>query len=221
MKKIIYSAVACLALSTFAVAGGNITPVVEPVVEAPVAVAGNFYVGGGVSFLTWEDKFDGRGPGDNESIWRDEEASWTGGTILAGYRFNPYLAVEGRYTMSFTDASWEVDGNDAGDSDDDLSNIAIYLKPMFPVGEFTLYGLIGYGKTTMKWEGGSEDSDSGFQWGVGAAMDINDRLSVFVDYTVMYDDDKFDSPGSDEMVWGPLPTDFKVDAITLGVTYTF
>jgi len=222
MKKIGYAAVACLALNTFAVAGGDIAPV-EPVVETPIVAApvGNFYVGAGISSLTWKDKIEGSALGSLEPIWIDEKISWTGGTILAGYAFNPYLAVEGRYTMSFTDASWEVNGRDAGNYNDELSNIAIYLKPMLPVGDFTLYGLLGYGQTTFKWEGGSEDSDSGFQWGVGASYQLSDALSVFVDYTVMYDDAEFDPPAESLMVMIIPRTDFKVDAITAGLTYKF
>ena len=220
MKKIIYSAAACLALSSFAFAGGDIEPVVESVVEeVPVVSKGDFYIGGGISLLSFERMFDNSWIGE-DPVWQKEEASWTGGTILAGYQFKPYLAVEGRYTMSFSDASWKVDGRDVGDYDDKLSNIAIYLKPMYPVGNLTLYGLLGYGKTTIDWDGPSKMSDSDFQWGIGAAMDINDRVSLFVDYTVMFDDDEFDPPSGPVMIISET-RDYKVDAITLGVTYKF
>lgn len=122
--------------------------------------------------------------------------------------------------MSFTDASWELDGRDVGDYDDELSNIAIYLKPMYPVGDLTLYGLLGYGQTTLEWEDGSENSDSDFQWGIGAGYNITESLSLFVDYTVLYDDDEFDPPSGAVMVMGETK-DYKADAITLGITYKF
>lgn len=223
MKKLSLSIMACLALSTFAVAGGDIEPVVVPMEEvAPAPDESGPYIGAGVSFFTWENKYSGSSVGDDEMVWMDREASWTGGTILAGYQFNPYIAVEGRYSMSFTDASWELDGRDVGDYNDDLSNIAIYLKPMYPVGDLTLYGLLGYGQTTLEWEGGSENSDSDFQWGIGAGYNITESLSIFVDYTVLFDDDEFDPPSAGEMVMVMGETkDFKADAVTLGITYKF
>ncbi|UFH58972.1 porin family protein [Sulfurovum mangrovi] len=224
MKKTSLSIMACVALSTFSFAGGDIEPVVAPVEEvvAPAPDGSGPYIGAGVSFFTFENKYSGSAPGDLEPIWITNEASWTGGTILAGYQFNPYIAVEGRYSMSFTDASWEVDGSDAGDSNDDFSNLAIYLKPMYPVGDLTLYGLLGYGQTTIDWDGGYESSDSDFQWGIGAGYKITESLSLFVDYTVMFDDDEFDPPSEGDMVMVVGQSkDYKADAITLGITYNF
>ncbi|MFT7824660.1 MAG: outer membrane beta-barrel protein, partial [Sulfurimonas sp.] len=111
-------------------------------------------------------------------------------------------------------------GSDAGDSDTDFSNLAIYLKPMYPIGDLTLYGLLGYGKTTLEWEDNYEKSDSDFQWGIGAGYRISESLSLFVDYTVLYDDDEFDPPSAEVMVMGHTK-DYKADAITLGITYKF
>lgn len=216
MKKLGLSIAACLAVGTFAMAGGDIAPVYTPVEEvvAPAPEKSGFYVGAGVSFLSWEDKLDGREEGLVMAAYSEEEATWTGGTILAGYQFNPYIAIEGRYVMSFTDASWEVNGHDAGDYDDDLSNLAIYLKPMYPIGDFALYGLLGYGQTSIDFSDGGDHDDSGFQWGIGAGYSFTESLAAFVDYTLWYDDDSFDDSPA-------YMSDFKADAITVGITYKF
>ncbi|MDM5271395.1 porin family protein [Sulfurovum sp. zt1-1] len=214
MKNIICSMAAAIALSSFAIAGGNIEPVIAPVEEmSPVPDESGPYIGAGISFLTWNETQDLREPDlQMVPIWQDLEESWTGGTILAGYRFNPYIAVEGRYTMSFTDGSVELDGEDFGDYNDDFSNIAIYLKPMYPIGDFTLYALLGYGQTTIEFEGGGDHDDSDFQWGIGAGYNLTETLTAFIDYTVLYDDNTFDDLAA---------SDIKVDSITLGVTYKF
>ncbi|HEO99259.1 MAG TPA: porin family protein [Epsilonproteobacteria bacterium] len=216
MKKLSLSIVACLALGTFAMAGGDIAPVYTPVEEvvAPAPEKSGFYVGAGVSFLSWEEKANTGEVGDVMLAYNDLEATWTGGTILAGYQFNPYIAVEGRYAMSFTDASWEANGGYDWDDGSDLSNLAIYLKPMYPIGDFALYGLLGYGQTSIEYEGGGDYDDSGFQWGIGAGYNFTESLGAFVDYTVWYDDDSFDDSPA-------YMSDFKADAITVGITYKF
>ncbi|MBN2250425.1 MAG: outer membrane beta-barrel protein, partial [Campylobacterales bacterium] len=96
----------------------------------------------------------------------------------------------------------------------DLSNLAIYLKPMYPIGDFALYGLLGYGQTSIEYEGGGDYDDSGFQWGIGAGYNFTESLGAFVDYTVWYDDDSFDDSPA-------YMSDFKADAITVGITYKF
>ena len=113
-----------------------------------------------------------------------------------------------------TDASWEDHGEDDGECDDDISNIALYVKPMYPIGDLSLYALLGYGETTLNWEGNSEDySESAFQWGLGAAYGFTEQFSAFVDYTVFYDDTGFDTFIPE---W-----DYKADSITVGVMYKF
>lgn len=202
MKKFTLSLAALMAMSTFVVAGGDIVPV-EPVVETPVVVEDNsaFYLGLGYSYMEWD--------GDHEL--GTEEITGDALTVLAGYNFNKYLAVEGRYSVTVGD----LDSNIAGDIDMDMSNIALYLKPMYPMGEITLYGLLGYGEVTLDAtdEGWEKYSESGFQWGIGASYAFNDNVSLFVDYTSLYADEGFD--GAHEGY------DVEVDSINVGVTYKF
>jgi len=183
MKKFNLSLVALLAMSTFATAGGDVAPV-EPVVETPMIEesTSSFYAGLGYSYMTMDP--------DNSS-----EVNGDAILLLAGYNFNRYIAVEGRYS-GLTDC---------------LKNTAIYLKPMYPFGGISLYGLLGYGQ--IDYDGGQSLSESGFQWGIGASYEVAENIGVFVDYTSLYDDTGFD---------GELPNqDVLVDSINVGFTYKF
>jgi opacity protein-like surface antigen len=108
------------------------------------------------------------------------------------------------------DLDIDNEGSDR-DLDAELSNLALYLKPMYPVGGVTLYGLLGYGQVML--DDGTEYSENGFQWGVGAGYTINDTVGFFVDYTRLYDDQGFDT------IW--IDQDVVVDSVNVGVTYEF
>ncbi len=99
MKKFNLSLVAVLAMSTFAIAGGDIAPVEEPVVvvEEPAPV-GNFYIGGAYAWQAVKIK---DGIDDFEYI----DSNFGGIMIDAGYKFNPYVAVEGRYRFGLSSSN--------------------------------------------------------------------------------------------------------------------
>jgi opacity protein-like surface antigen len=179
MKKVTLSIIAAVAMNTFAIAGGDISPV-EPQITIPEVSesTGSFYVGAGYSYMNL----------DVDSEDHNGDAT----LLLAGYNFNQYIGVEARYA-GLTDC---------------LENTAIYLKPMYPFGGTTVYGLLGYGETT--YDNGTSSSENGFQWGLGANYAVTENIGVFVDYTNLYDDSGF-SAG----------TDVTVDSVNVGVTYTF
>lgn len=200
MKKLNLSLVTVLAMSTFAFAGGDIAPV-EPMIETPMveeSTPGSFYLGLGYSYM-------------NMNASETPEVDVTGNSVLllAGYNFNQYIGLEGRYTMNVGDLT--IDDGVTEDVSDDMTNAAIYVKGMYPVADtFNVYALLGYGETT--YDNGIEYSEAGFQWGLGANVEVMDNVGVFVDYTRMYDDTGFDTL---------TVTDVVVDAISVGVTYTF
>ena len=197
MKKLTLSIAAIAAMGTFAVAGGDIAPV-EPVVEtpvvAPVADRG-FYIGAayGVMGIDLADTFD---------------TSHDAFMFQAGYKINPYVAVEGRYWSGSSD-----DYTDSGTTySAEVDAWGIYVKPMYPVTDaFDVYALLGYGDTDPSSNQDSSwptyDTD-GFQWGLGASYDINRNFAVFVDYTYLYDD----TQDGDDMT---------IDSWNFGVTYKF
>ncbi|SFV62747.1 putative outer membrane protein A [hydrothermal vent metagenome] len=205
MKKVV-STVALLAIAgNLLMAGGDIAPV-EPKVTIPVketVVIDNvkydgFYAGGALSHLRMNEN----GISSGYAL-----------TILAGYYFNKYFGIEGRYTRTIGDV--DVDNGPTTVSQSDvLSNVGIYLKPMYNVTTgFSIYALAGYGKSNYENSAKNIDaSESGVQWGLGAKYELAGGLGFFVDYLNMYSDDNYD---------GIVAEDILFNAMTVGATYTF
>jgi len=194
MKKLALSLVSIAAMGTFAVAEGNTVPMEE-------SVNSSFYVGLALSAVSTRDA-DVSMDIFNVKAGQDRLGNIT---LQAGYNFNEYVAVEGRYTTTFSDEDLvEMDG------------WSLFVKPQYPVTEeFNIYALLGFGGVTMDPVNGSSVNvdDSGFQWGLGANYNFTENISVFFDY-VSYASDM------DGTYWnGALKAD--ADAFNLGVTYTF
>ena len=218
MKKFNLSLVAILAMSTFAVAGGDIAPVEEPVVVVPEIIesTGGLYLGLAYGIL-------------NASI--EDARNVPGGTITdtlldtdfdeimlqAGYKFNEYVAVEGRYWfgMESTINSWNISttGNDVT-----IDAWGLYVKPMYPVTEtFNVYAMLGYAGADLEKHSLNYVSDSvdGFSWGIGADYSFTESVAVFVDYVSIYDDEEaYTSNAGGEI-------DYSIDTLNFGVTYSF
>jgi len=230
MKNIVLSAVAVAAMSTFAVAGGDIAPIEEPTVTVPEVVEevadNGLYLGLGYAVLnTTADLTTVNGPFDNTvSLWDD---SFGEIMLQAGYKFNSYVAVEGRYWFGVSDGSWlNTGGTDGliGSEVGDLSFDAygIYIKPMFPVADgFNIYALLGYAGVDSTLDGDNnweDDTDTdGFSWGIGAEYAFSPNVSIFVDYTVLYNDDS----DEDTVNYGNVNFDMDFNVIDFGVTYKF
>ena len=201
MKMIKISTVAMLFTSTLAMAGGDIAPV-EPVIEAPVAVEAptktGFYAGLAYSCMQLATDTP------------DQEYMGNGISISAGYNFNQFLAVEGRYTASLGDINyqtWNVDQDVSGD----LSNIAIYLKPQYSFGTLGIYGLLGYGQTELN--EAVTATETSFQYGAGITANMNESVQFFVDYRRLFDDTGFDTLTNNQ--------DVAVNSWSVGVNYNF
>ncbi len=229
MKNIVLSAVAVLAMSSFAVAGGDIAPVEEPivVVEEPVVTDSGFYLGLAYSYMNATSEIN---DGDVFN-WNDgyelADADINTGMFQAGYKFNSYVAVEGRYWFGGNDTIGTII-DIAGvprDVDADIDTWGIYVKPMYPVTDaFDIYALLGYADngyelsaiTSAGDVSVNPDSDiDGFSWGIGAAYSFNDNFSLFVDYTVLYDDE------TDSFYYNDIVLEDEIDSINVGVTYKF
>ena len=202
MKKTTLSIVSILALSGLAFGGGDIAPI-EPVVETPVVVETSpFYVGIGIGTAAVNDDVT------------NEEFESTTLMLQAGYKFNQYVALEGRYTFGF-DTDYDPGNTTASSSDYDgeFSSWGLYVKPMYPIGDFSLYALLGYGGVMLDDLAGGDAYEDGFQWGLGADYAVNDNFSIFVDYVKLYDDTGFDYRAKND--------DVDSDTWTLGVSYRF
>jgi opacity protein-like surface antigen len=249
MKNFSLSLATVLAMSTLATAGGDIAPAVEPAVEvvAPAADDSGFYIGGAYSMST----IDGSGYGSDgfsDPMWEEyyafDDIDVSGYMLQAGYQFNKYIAVEGRYWGTTSEIN-KVSGNTAyyyqgepdGDgtfwweSDGDFSAWGIYVKPMYPVTEsLTVYGLLGYGSVQVddsSWdvygESGDLIDDSGFQWGIGASYALSDHISLFVDYVQLASDGEgsWNNGEIGEPWYSEESYEMDVSTINVGMTYKF
>lgn len=215
MKKFNLSLVAVLAMSTFAIAGGDIAPV-EPVIETPMveeSTPGNFYLGLAYGMANTESNdvylF-------NDVVITDTVSDVDYSTVMlqAGYKFNPYIAVEGRYWIGLDE--------DYGINDTlNIDTWGIYAKPMYPVTEeFDIYALLGYASSDVERSNDlvtfTPDYDiDGFSWGIGGAYSFTENVAVFVDYTSMYDD------SAESAYYNNVEFDNTITAVNFGVTYTF
>jgi len=214
MKKITLSLIASMAMAGTLMAGGDIAPVVEDVVvevAAPSVDMSGFYIGTGYSAQNSDvDDYS-----YNVKVDVDSD-NWL---FVAGYDYNRYIGIEGRYSFSVGDVDLKDSSGFSESSDNyETENMAIYLKPQYLMDNgFGVYGLIGYGKTTFE-NSTEKGDDTGFAWGLGAKYTI-DNWSLFVDYTDLVTDGDLDgieaSPG--------VPADLNVntDSWNFGVTYKF
>ena len=238
MKKFTVSIVVGLLMSAFAVAGGDIAPVEpEVIVPAPPPVVDDsgFYLGLAYSAARYKGDFyaDFYDLEDYYEVFGKYDVDFNAIMAQAGYKFNKYFALEGRYWHSVgspeasVSADYYVNG-DVGENisgsggDHEMKAWGIYIKPMYPATEqFDLYALLGFGNVKL-----SEDyygellDESDFQWGVGASYEFTENLSLFVDYVRL-----LDKNGS--FIYHDISGDYDADldstlyTINVGLTYKF
>jgi opacity protein-like surface antigen len=206
MKKITLSALAVVALTSFGYAGGDITPVIEPVIVEEST--SSFYVGAGLAALS------ARGSDVSLNFFSEESGQDRMGnfTLLAGYNFNEYIAVEGRYTGDINNADVV-----------DMSGWSLFVKPQYPVSEdFSVYALLGFGGVKLDPTSGSSVNinvdDTGFQWGLGISYDVLENLEIFADYTNLANN--MEGVYRDNLAEADL-FEADTDALTIGVNYKF
>ncbi len=218
MNKIIFSFIAILMLSELSFAEENAISIESAPVIADKSA---FYLGLGYSYIMSNRTARHNTPGEptHGVTVRDVDSHTNAILLQAGYQFNKYLALEGRYTFSISDLTLEDNqyGGRNWDDDIDISNIALYLKPIYPIGDFSVYGLLGYGKVERKDNDDSRGDwdDHNFQWGVGAQYAMTDYLLIFVDYTQWHNSD--DEAHSNV----PRRVDTEFSAASVGITYKF
>jgi len=237
LKNIVLSAVAVLAMSSFAVAGGDIAPVEEPVVvPEPVVTDSGFYLGGAYSYATGEVTITADDANDPNGFEFSGDEDFNDLMFQIGYKFNQYVAIEGRYWWGL-DATVDyklnlANGNDY--IDQSINAFGIYVKPMYPVTDaFDIYGLLGYASAQYAVQGigitngggltdvtrTTSDSFDGFSWGLGAAYSFTDSVSIFIDYVSLYDDTVDLQP--DNSRYSNVEADNTMDTWNFGVTYKF
>ena len=186
---------AAAAASTMAMAGGAIAPVE---VVAPVIDDSGFYLGLGYGFGTTEVSVTDGYEFIADSIDTDNIA------LQAGYNFNKYVAVEGRYNIGLENDDYANAGIDSA---------SLYVKPQYPVSDaMSIYALVGYSWNTL-FSDVDEDTDAdGFAYGIGAKYEVVENVEVFADYTSVY---------SDTETYGDIDIDEDIYNVTIGATYKF
>jgi opacity protein-like surface antigen len=84
---------------------------------------------------------------------------------------------------------------------------------MYPIGDFSVYALLGYGGVSLSNLENGDAYESGFQWGLGAGYAFTENISVFADYVKLYDDTGFDYRAQNANV--------DSDTWTIGLSYKF
>lgn len=200
MKKIALSVVTAVTISSLAFAGGDVAPVVAPVVIDEVRP---FYIGLGLSAVSTRDSRTSLKFFDN----KDGQEETGDVSAMVGYDFNPYIAIEGRYMTSM----WYEDSLNR-------NSWGIYAKPQYPVtDEFSVYVLLGYGGMRVNSISRSliHVHDTGFQWGLGLSYAVSEHADVFFDYVDV-------ANNMDSDIFDGVPfAEVDSDALTVGVTYNF
>ncbi len=201
MNRIILSIVVISIMSTLAFAGGDI----DEAEVIPEASSGRFYAGLGIVAGSVRD------PDVSVNLWQTGPGQERLGAVsfIAGYNFNAYIAVEGRYNDSFTH-----------DDQIEMNSWSLFVKPQYPVSEdFSVYALLGYGGLDLSGSLLSAEppipvvdvDNTTFQWGIGMSYRVMENVSLFVDYVWL-------SNSIDDV---NNVYQLSVDAFTIGVNYQF
>ena len=108
--------------------------------------------------------------------------------FLAGFDFNDWIGVEGRYYWNITSAVAD-EYNYYGLLDEyTAESFAFYAKPQYSFDVISLYALLGVTMNDYTLLLQSSD-DTLFSWGAGAKLNFTDSFSAFVDYTDLGESD--------------------------------
>ena len=172
---------------------------------APAAAQdAGFYLGGSVGQSkagdTCSDMPAGVSCDDKTTTWK----------LIGGYQFNRYIAAELGYSPSLAKASASGFGVTA---DVKVSAWELVAIPSYPLGDFSLYGKLGF--YAAKTEGRSnvgisaDDSNTDFTYGFGAGYRINRNFSARAEWQ------RYSKVGGDNNGKADI------DALNFGVLYHF
>jgi len=131
--------------------------------------------------------------------------------FLAGYDFNKYIGVEGRYYLNASSAAFDYYlGDTPLEGTYKAESFTLYAKPQYNLGLITLYGLVGvafndYTLSALFNDGSNNEAI--FSWGGGAKFNVTQSLGLFVDYTDLGESTNF--------------TTTNLSSWNLGVSYRF
>jgi hypothetical protein len=108
--------------------------------------------------------------------------------LLAGYDFNAYIGVEGRYYWNLS-SGLTYAYNPLGLFDDyEAQSLALYAKPQYDLDMVAFYALLGFTMNSYTALAQSGD-ETLFSWGGGAKLFLTESFAVFADYTYLGESD--------------------------------
>lgn len=142
-------------------------------------------------------------PDEIDDVIEDFDTDDTSWKAFAGWRFNPYFAVEAAY-VDFGDSGDNFDASgSSGDYTIGLSGFAPYLVGSFPIGPVELFGKVGYYFYDLEVDvdiddlGGdvftSDDSGEDVVYGLGAGITFFERAHARLEYEII------DIEGTDDL----------------------
>lgn len=130
--------------------------------------------------------------------------------FMAGYDFNNYIGIEGRYYANVSSLAFDYQlGETLISGKYKAESFAIYAKPQYNLGLITLYALAGvsFNDYTVNTLLGGNHNDALFSWGGGAKFNVTQSLGLFLDYTDLGETTKGNTTS--------------LSSINLGVSYRF
>ena len=178
-----------------AIAGGkSVIPAVTPII--PIVTPTPFYIGVGVM-----STFIQRDPCCDRAV-KDIEDHRIGAILRLGWNYNQYVGIEARALKTFNDNVFST-----------TTHYGLYLKPQYKLtNRSNIYGLLGYGKTSVDYDNGvknSENSINAFSYGAGVEYDFSEESNwgLWLDYQHLLKDE-----------WW-MHTDNSI--VSVGITYKF
>ncbi len=173
MKRVSITVAILSVATSLLVAGGNtkeVMPAQDPIVVIPAVKP--FYLGMGISAQSVREggvsvDWDGRKEQDRLGSY----------SVVGGYHYNEYFAIEARYTASYTHEDVV-----------EMKTLSLFAKPHYPVlGGISLYGLLGAGYIDITAEDyrAKDMDDTQFQWGGGISYQLVENVAIFADYTFL------------------------------------
>ena len=171
INTIVTSVITATLLSTGAFAGGDI--IVEPsVVFEPVETEPEltpvFYVGAGAVAMGLSKDCACKTKSE-----RIKDMTY-GGVLKAGANITDYIGIEARYINTSIESDFS-----------EVVHYGIYLKPQYLLNEEAkIYGLLGYGKTTVDYTSSRKNStlsESGLSYGAGLEYAFDDNIGLWVE----------------------------------------
>ncbi len=212
MKKLTLLTSVLLTSSVFA--GGNIAPIVEePIVQIPEVIVDEsaFYLGLGYGVFNQTNESIA---GTATEVTLDIDTLF----VQAGYQYNKYIAIEGRYWYGINDLTVGQTSIPDKEEPGDYSAWGIYLKPTYPIGDFNIYGLLGYASVELTADNNDYWDTDSFSAGIGSQYTFENGISIFADYVVMGYTDEFDSKIGTTTI---IESDIVISTINFGLNYSF